>query len=111
MTFRPKIWYPISAILSVVNLGAVWFAAMPAEPLHATTHAVLAVAFGLWAFRLRQRTFGDDRDREIDALDREIDELRMELGEAQEKLDFAERMLAQGPDAHRADPVRREPPR
>jgi hypothetical protein len=111
MTFKPKIWYPISAILSAINLGAVWFAAIPAEPMHATTHAVLALAFGLWAFRLRQRTVGDDRDQEIDALDGEIDQLRMELAEAQEKLDFAERMLAQGPDASRADPLRREPPR
>ena len=40
---------------SSLNLGAVWFAARPAEAWHATLHAVLAVLFGLGAQRLAAR--------------------------------------------------------
>ena len=32
MTFKPAIWYPISVVLSVVNVGAAWFAARETEP-------------------------------------------------------------------------------
>lgn len=60
MRFRPSIWYPIAVLLSALNLGSVWFAARPAEPWHATIHAVLAVAFGLWADRLRARRAAGD---------------------------------------------------
>jgi hypothetical protein len=35
-----------------VNLVAVWFAAQPGEPWHATAHALLALLFGLGAQRL-----------------------------------------------------------
>src|SRR2546422_380015 len=52
MTFKPAIWYPIAVVLSVFNLVSV---AIVAEPWHATIHAVLALGFGLWAQRLRQR--------------------------------------------------------
>ncbi len=112
MTFNPRIWYPIAVVLSAVNVGAVWFAAVPAEPLHATTHAALAVAFGLWAQRLRQRqrTGGSELqaglEEGLDALELEVSKLRQELSEAQERLDFTERLLAQGHDPRRADPQR-----
>ena len=56
MTFKPAIWFPIAALLAVFNLGAVAFAG---GAIHATTHAVLAVGFGLWAFRLRQQRVRD----------------------------------------------------
>jgi hypothetical protein len=115
MTFKRKVWLPISLVLSVVNLGAVWFAAGAGEPPHATLHAALALAFGMWAQRLWQRP-GEDafqaslespevRD-DIDALDGEVGTLRQELSEMQERLDFAERMLAQGAEARRVDPPR-----
>ena len=52
MTFKPALWRPIAAVLSVVNLGAVGFAAGAAEPWHATIHAGLALAFAAWAQRL-----------------------------------------------------------
>ncbi len=103
MTFKPKIWFPISTALSVLNLAAVPFAAAPAEPVHATIHAVLAVAFGLWAQRLyRQRTplpAGLTSGEWREELESEVDGLHQQLAEAQERLDFAERMLTQ-----RADP-------
>ena len=103
MTFRPAIWFPIAAVLSVINLGAVWFAAMPGEPLHATTHAVLAVAFAVWAQRLRHRQLGVHSDADLDAVELEVQDLRAELAEAHERLDFAERMLAQGDPRRRDD--------
>ena len=61
MWFKHRAWIPIAWVLSLVNLGAVWFAAQPAEPWHATTHAVLAVLFGLGAQRLaaRRRALSD----------------------------------------------------
>lgn len=108
MTFRPSVWYPIAAVLSAINVGAVWFAAVPGEPLHATVHAALAVGFGLWAQRLRwARGSGDISARVaaleageggFEVLDADVGQLRQELAEMQERLDFAERLLAQGRD-------------
>ncbi len=115
MTFKPKIWYPIAVLLSVVNVVSVWFAAVPAEPLHATIHAALAVAFGSWAHRLRQRRGGSERQfgpetvaalDALEALEGEMSKVRQELSETQERLDFAERMLAQRPDSDRVGPQR-----
>ena len=107
MTFKPAIWHPIAVGLSVLNVIAVWFAAQPAEPWHATTHAALAVAFGLWAQRLRQGPRGTGEVQAgLEALEIEMSTLRQQLSEAEERLDFAERMLAQGPEQRRADPQR-----
>ncbi len=114
MTFKPAIWYPISVVLSVLNLaGVVVYAA---EPRHAAAHAALAVAFGIWAQRLRQRPGGSELEARLealegdvsrlDALDAEVSRLRHELSEAQERLDFAERLLAQRPDPRRVGPER-----
>lgn len=120
MTFNPAKWFPIAVVLSVVNLAAVWFAARPGEPLHATTHAVLAVAFALWAYRLRQGLGGGELRARLEALEAEagtlealegeMDVLRQELSEAYERLDFAERILKQAPEARRVDPEPRSPP-
>ena len=44
----------------------------------------------------------------LGSVENELDQLRRELGETQERLDFAERMLAQG-DPRRASPERRDP--
>lgn len=109
MTFKPKIWFPIASILALGNVVAVWFAAAPGEAMHATGHAALAVAFAWWAARLQARLDGGGRGElgvGTDTLALDVDELRQQLAETQERLDFAERVLAQG------DPVRREgPPR
>jgi hypothetical protein len=103
MTFKPAIWYPIAVVLSVANVAAVWAAAQAAEPWHATIHAALAVAFGLWARRLRQGRGRGELDAGVEALEVEVNAVRQELGEAQERLDFAERLLAQRPEPHRVD--------
>lgn len=104
MTFKPAVWFPIAVGLSAINLAAVWFAAVPGEAVHATTHAALAVAFGLWAERLRQRP----TQRELQALVEDLDSreveairLRQELAAARERLDFTERMLTQASEPRR----------
>ena len=106
MTFKPAIWYPIAVVLSVINVAGVGFAARSAEPWHATIHAALAVAFGLWAQRLRQGPAGSVGQARLEALEAEMSHLRQELSETQERMDFAERLLAQRPEAHRVGPER-----
>ena len=111
MTFKPAIWYPIAVGLSVVNVIAIAFTAGPAQPLHAASHAALAVAFGWWAYRLRQRRGASEPQARLDtldaldALDAEVSKLRQEVSELHERLDFAERLLAQKPEP-RAGPPR-----
>ena len=109
MTFKPAIWYPIAAVLSVINLVGAGFAVGQGEPGHAAIHVALAGAFGLWAQRLRPRRGGSELRpglEALEALEAEVSKLRQELSEAQERLDFAERLLAQGPEARRVDPQR-----
>jgi hypothetical protein len=103
MTFKPAIWFPIAVALSALNVVAVWFAALPGEPLHAATHAALAVAFGLWAARLKQGPRRGELEAGLEALENEVSALRQEVGELQERLDFAERMLAEVPEPRRVD--------
>jgi hypothetical protein len=45
--FKHRAWIPIAWLLSVLNVAAVWFAARPGEAWHATTHALLALVFGV----------------------------------------------------------------
>ena len=94
MTFKPALWRPIATVLSVVYVVGVGFAAVSAEPIHATVHAALAVAFGLWAQHLRQPRRIEGQDR-LDMLEAEVRDLWQELSEAQQRLDFAERVLAE----------------
>jgi hypothetical protein len=113
MTVKPAIWYPIAVLLSVVNVVAAGFAAGQTEALHATTHAALALAFGLWAQGLRSRRGGSEPESRLEAeggrleaLEGDVSRLRQELNEAQERLDFFERLLARGPEVRKADPER-----
>ena len=110
MTFKPAIWRPIAAVLAVINLVAGGYAAGLAEPRHAAIHGVLALAFAWWAYRLRRGPSGSEREPRLEApeamaaLEAEMSRLREDLSETQERLDFAERMLAQKPDARRMGP-------
>lgn len=107
MTFKPAIWYPIVVVLSVINVLGAAFAAGQAQPWHATIHAALALAFGLGAQRLRQspgrRELEAGLEAGLEALEAEVSNLRQELSETQERLDFVERLLAQGPEPRRVD--------
>lgn len=98
MTFKPRIWTPIAGVLAAVNVVAVYFAAQAAEPMHAAIHAALGLAFTVWTVRLRARAVNALRDGatgQSDLVLGEMDDVRHELAEVQERLDFAERMLAQ----------------
>jgi len=104
MTFKPAIWRPIAIVLSVTNLIAAAFAAGSAEPLHAGVHVALGLAFGVWAQRLRRDPGGTELQPRLEALEFEVSDLRRELSETQERLDFAERVLAQGQESRRVEP-------
>jgi hypothetical protein len=47
-----------------------------------------------------------DTAAHLQALDQEVGTLRREMTETQERLDFAERLLAQGPETRRVEPRR-----
>ena len=108
MALNPRIWYPIAVGATVINVvsAAVFTGA------HAGAHAVLAVGFGLWAQRLRQRAASGERQQVeegsteqlqegFEALEAEVMRLRQELAETQERVDFVERVLAQNQEAGR----------
>ena len=107
MTFKPALWFPIAVALSALNVAAVWFAAQPGEAWHATIHAGLAVAFGVWAQRLRQGgrrgEFRTQLGAQLEPFALELDQMRRELSETQERLDFTERMLAQTREPRREE--------
>ena len=99
-----RIWRPIAIVLTILNVGGLIMAVSAGEPLHALGHIVAAVLLARWLRRLRE---GDEDARiespsKIEALEDEVDGLRRELTEAQERLDFAERMMAQRPVPPRA---------
>ncbi|MGN6392940.1 MAG: hypothetical protein ACTHM9_11920 [Gemmatimonadales bacterium] len=53
------------------------------------------------------RVAGDpDTAAHLQALDQEVGTLRREMVETQERLDFAERLLAQAPETRRVEPQR-----
>ncbi len=108
MTFKPAIWFPITLALTVINVVGIWFAAQSSEPLHETIHGVLGLGFGLWAWRLGSGPPGGERPTGFEALEGEVSRLRQELTETQERLDFFERLLAQGQQTRRVDPQREE---
>jgi hypothetical protein len=113
MWFKHRAWIPVAWLLSLVNLVSVWFAARPAEPAHATLHAVLAAAFAVGAQRLtaRQRTaMGDDLQQALDdneRLQQTLEAMQPRMEELEERVDFAERLLA----TQRESEPRDAPPR
>jgi hypothetical protein len=104
MTFKSAIWYPVAVALGVINLVGFGFAVRAAEPMHAAVHAGLALAAGFWARRLRRGRGGTAREARLDVLEAEVSRLREQLSEAQERLDFAERLLARGPESRPSAP-------
>jgi len=85
------------------------FAIAQAEPVHASVHVALALVFGLWAWRLLQQPGelqGSELPDRLEAVEFEVSRLRHELGETQERLNFAERLLAQEAEARRMGPPR-----
>lgn len=102
MWFKHRAWIPVAWLLSAANVVAVWFAAMPGEPLHATAHALLAALFGVGAQRLanRHRVTAVDDEMVGSLRDMEEDLVRLQgvegrLPELEERLDFIERALVE----------------
>ena len=102
MWFKHRAWIPIAWLLSLVNLGAVWFAAVPAEPWHATAHALLAVLFGLGAQRLMARQRASSHagaavisDDHAKRLEQAIDAIAIEVERVGEGQRFVTKLLAE----------------
>lgn len=102
MWFKHPAWIPVAWVLAAINLGAVWFAAVPGEPMHATGHALFAVLFALGAQRLRHRARipaeGDlvATMQELEARIAELQDLpdvEARFAELEEHIDFMERAL------------------
>jgi hypothetical protein len=108
MWFKHRAWIPVAWTLSVVNLVAVWFAAQPGEPFHATAHALLGVSFALGARHLRTRQIAASQNDYLqEALDHNeqlqqvVDDTQGRVFELEDRLDFAERLLAKHKDSGR----------
>ena len=102
MASKRTLWHRIAVVLSALNLAGMGFAIGAGEPWHAAVHAGLALAFGVWALRLRQAPIGIDREARLEELEAEIGDLRRELSETQERLDFTERLLVQSRESRQA---------
>jgi len=85
MWFKHRAWIPVAWILCLLNLVSVWFAARPAEPEHATAHALLAVLFGLGAEHLAQRRSRADATARLQ--EREIRLANPDLHHVEQALD------------------------
>ncbi|MGH7561113.1 MAG: hypothetical protein ACRENB_08835 [Gemmatimonadales bacterium] len=116
MALNPRLWYPIAVLLSIVNvIGAVFATRITPvpSPWHVGGHVVLAVAFGLWAQRLKSRQSAEvaepDTVAELAVLRDEMAVVRREVAELQERLDFTERLLTQARDRQWL-PAERQPP-
>lgn len=96
MASKTQVWNAVLVVLSAVNLAAVWFAVGPDEPpWHATTHAALALGFGLWALRrmrLGQRSdpaLSDRADARLERIERAIESVAIEVERIGEMERFA----------------------
>lgn len=103
--FPTRIWHRIALGFSALNIAGAGYAAALEQGEHAGVHVLLAVAGGWWARSLARRRWGAAQTTgeaaavtpgRLEALEIELDNQRRELMETQERLDFAERLLAQG---------------
>jgi hypothetical protein len=100
--FKHRAWILVAWLFSLGNVVAVWFAARPAEPWHATIHALLAVLSGLGAQHLMARqgallrggepALGDER---MSRLEQAIDAIAVELERIGEGQRFVTKLLAE----------------
>jgi hypothetical protein len=102
LRFRHPAWEPLAWVLAAANLAAVWFAAVPGEPMHATGHAVLAVAFAAGAQALLARRRAELANAELmgvlddaDRADQMLDGMQARVQELEEQLVMAERLLVE----------------
>jgi hypothetical protein len=116
MWFTHPAWIPVTWVLAVANLASVWFAAQAGEPWHATVHAALAAGLAIGAQRLQERHRTADRPEQWQDMphpeheEQAGDGMQARVEELEERLDFAERLLANQRDADRVGSPRGEPP-
>lgn len=107
MALNPRLWRPIAAFLSVANLVGAGIHLGTGQPAAAAIHGFLAAGAAYWAVRLgRPRApvlDNPETEERMELLENELLQQRHELAEAQERLDFAERMLAQNVEKRRID--------
>ena len=107
MTLKPTTLRRLAIVLTVFNVGGAAFALASGESWHAGVHVSLAVIFGLAAQRLRESSEReapslqqqlDEQGTVIDEAHAKLESQASQLAELQERLDYAERMLAQSRD-------------
>jgi hypothetical protein len=107
--FSHPAWIPVAWALSIINIGATWFAAVPAEAAHATVHALLAAAFAVGAMRLsaRRAQTGLPSEEMVELLDQNerlqetIDGMQATMSQLEQRASFAERVLTERRDSER----------
>src|SRR3989442_1204412 len=109
MWFRHRAWIPIAWVLSLINVGGVWFAAREGEPWHVTAHALLAILFALGAQRLRARQRPELTSRVMDPTEQgqtlddvqarlgELDQLTQRMSDLEERVDLEGRSVELAP--------------
>jgi hypothetical protein len=103
MTFKRAL-YPIAVVATGINVAGGALAAIAAEPLHAAVHVALALAFGVWALRLRKVRAAEVPHSRVEVLEDEVTNLQRQLTEKQEGLDFVEQLLKNRPAAQPVEP-------
>ena len=104
----------IALALSVVNIAGAGFAIASSEPWHAGAHISLALVFAFAATRLKAGAAGndvaglrqqlDDQAAAIEDAQAKLALQSTQLAELHERVDFAERMLAQARDRTKLGP-------
>lgn len=105
MWFKHRAWIPIAWLLSLVNVVATWFAAQPAEPWHATIHALLAVVFAVGAQRLSARQRPTTDQRRFDQLQQSVDVIALEVERISEGQRYVTKILNETNALARSRPV------
>jgi hypothetical protein len=109
MAVNPRLWYPVSIVLAIVNVAAIYVVGRgsPGASGHMMLHAALAVGSAAWAVhlrsRLRDRIPGHAGEAALMELRDDVENLREHVRELEERLDFTERMLAQQRDWERLE--------
>ena len=105
MALNPRLWRPIATILSVANLVGAGIHIGMEQVEAAAIHGLLAAGSAYWAVRLgRPRApalENPDAEERMEQMESELMQQRQELADAQERLDFAERLLAQHAEKRR----------
>ena len=111
MWFKHPAWIPLAWLATAGNVVATWFAAAPAEAMHATAHAAAAVVFGLGAqyLTIRRQRLNDGSAAEatrgrgllqadsetLQRVERGVDAMSIELERIGEGQRFLTRVLTE----------------